>query len=787
MGFIRRGAVVRAFAMRHAVAIVASGFFTWAVVAGGIPSLRQDWFWGDNAQIFRDLIAYATSGWLPDGVGIANTYPTSYIATPIWASLGLILGGYGALVVTWYACGLALFCGFGALARAGGASRSQWRLLAVLGLFSPFCYTRIVAGHLNMLVALAGLAFIVAEALRKDRRAFVLVLSLAATIGQVQYFLLAFVIVFTLAVRDRRWTTLLAALLIPSPIAIGMGFDPRAVTGLPLNLVWEQSQSLAPLDALLLRGYFAGYAVSFNAALPTLGEFGFAAFALAGALLVFATRKPPTARAAGAVAAVAAVAVLLSMGLRGPLAAAVAYLFDHVAAFGVYRELSDFSGIALGAYVLLAGIACTRWPKLTAVLPIVIIMILTAWIARPPSTYFVDLRSLPTITPNSPPYSRYALYPAYQPLTFGGRGSGLDPDVYQRPRGVDAVNTYLPAYPSSFALAEFSEHGSRAGLEDLSVSCAIGRPYFSTDATTREQDGLRESTNIALLGAASQDCAFRPRPELTIGRIPNIDPTLPPLGSDLVFAGDARNVRGPGVPRSWAHIKRVKGFVASRAYLDAKSQWVDARYVFSARPGLGESIGGIATESRRPLPLPQNVAILAYVRGKLMSRGHLVVPDTHGAYRWTQRLSLSAPVVCHGLCILAAQSEAPPAVMPPGSRRNRRHRDKPVKFATPFSWVAIARVSPGPREFLRYNVAFDRGWIALREGKALPHVRVEAVFNGWIINARSHDSTVLIIEVVSAMQALAELAVFAFLLFFFAAELRNRSKAELKPDSWPRA
>jgi len=99
----------------------------------------------------------------------------------------------------------------------------------------------------------------------------------------------------------------------------------------------------------------------------------------------------------------------------------------------------------------------------------------SAWIAWSPWRWWVPQSSLPDLPVTADAGTRYALLPAFQPLsTLPGRwGSGLDPDAKILPSDVDAINMLVPSYPVDAALSAFEQSGDARRLAELGVSEAI--------------------------------------------------------------------------------------------------------------------------------------------------------------------------------------------------------------------------------------------------------------------------------------------------------------------------
>jgi hypothetical protein len=72
---------------------------------------------------------------------------------------------------------------------------------------------------------------------------------------------------------------------------------------------------------------------------------------------------------------------------------------------------------------------------------------------------------------------------------------------------------------------------------------------------------------------------------------------------------------------------------------------------------------------------------------------------------------------------------------------------------------------------LRLNVAFDRGWLAFAGGASLPHVRVDATVNGWLLQPRTQAISAWMIQWPAAVEAVLEAIGAAWLIALAVAAL----------------
>jgi hypothetical protein len=250
-------------------------------------------------------------------------------------------------------------------------------------------------------------------------------------------------------------------------------------------------------------------------------------------------------------------------------------------------------------------------------------------------------------------------------------------------------------------------------------------------------------------------------PELSLLERIQVSRSLPPLGSGELFFGDVAGQSGASIPPAWATFDAVVPQSAARKRLSASEGWVDVRGAFIGQPELGQAIGGVVTTSRYSmLPVDAGRSILVNVlRGRLISSdGREVTRETVG-YSWVTLPEGTKNVVCSGECVVAAEG-TPPSLRSPSV---------PVALQMPLSapvpWLAWTTLPPRNTEtVLKYLVGYDRTMLAISRSGTLPHVRVETVFNGWLVAPHEGTRRVVLIDALAAVQVFLELTGLALLL-----------------------
>jgi hypothetical protein len=712
-----------------------------------------------DTAAFVEFLASFSSGWLANGIGEAQPYPTFYLiagllyaarafASPI-VSLALVIGG-GAFVG-----GAAAYT----FARGRGVAILGASALAVIVVANPWVYAKMVAGHVFMIFAYFMLVALVAEIDRAKPRTIALVVYGALTIVQIQFFFIAVVPFAVWCMRTRRPLPLVAMLLAFAPIAAGVVGDYGSLRDTPYMLVWQEQMSVPPVAGLMLMGYLFGYAHAF-VPLTVLGIL---------MVLVAATGIPGLRSARDrTIVLIAVAAFVVATGTKGPIAPLYAWAVLALPETGVYRELYDL--IALGAIgylvVIAAALARPRVQAASFVVACTAVGLLAVWCISPPAAQTVSAGDIPHVALPQTPTARVALLPAFQPIAFGDRGSGVDPDAFLRPDDATPINDVFPTFPVDVGLAFLSRDGDDSRLRALGVDRVIARPYLHSD--------------FKQLDAFSLPFTQRRR----VGTARAADATLPIMG---VVAGAPPFVATGDDPRGWGRVDPDAGIVtlhAQNATLNFAAVWVDARLAFRTRPEWGTAYGGVATASRTPFVLPTSGrAVLAQSDADIRDqRGHVIATRTT-ELRWWPLDGTEHALTCSAPCALAALATHPVTLPPNGARPVVA----PAPWTTYAPWAMRVTVPAHTNtETLRYAERFDPHW-TLR-GEAADHVMLAGDLNGWILGPTTQERTLLVTHDVAAVQAALEAVTWLFLIVVGAAlgvgRLRNRRyPAAAAPDN----
>ncbi|MBV9271357.1 MAG: hypothetical protein JO165_09690 [Candidatus Eremiobacteraeota bacterium] len=752
------------------VALLCAALYTASVCAGGIPSLRHDWWWPIERWAFFDLFIHSTSGWLENGIGSAYAFPSAYMIGTILAAVGFVVGPYAALMI--YVFTIGSVCAFGAraLAMNYGARAIQVMAAEVFAIFNPWVYAKTVAGHTYMLLAYGALFGLVAHLMKRRPNTLAVSLLLLLTMPQLQLFLVASlaVLVRFLICRDMQYA-LATSFITGLPLIVGGLLDRNALYGIPYTLAWERMQSVNPVDALTISGDFTHYTAHF---LPW--QTGAVWLVACAALLACALSTRRVAALATLLLTLAIIA--LSTGVRGPFPSAYEALVVHVPQSGLFRELFDLVGLAAVGYVALIALQLSKIAaNLIGGLALTgAIACASGWLIFAPYRYWVDSRQIPLVSVIAPQNTRFALLPPLQPLMFGSSGSGLDRDAFRRSGDVTPLNESLATYPANAAFSRYLRTGSVSDLEALSVAAVIDRPWMRSDVDALAQQMTRRPEVLSHATKRDRDLDLHAMPELTVARAPALAALASRIGAGNIFFGDAKRASTKyttNVPRIWTSMPQSLPITVSNRYFRSSDGWTDVRFAYFVEPEFAQGLGGaITTNSDDRLEVRPGLPALVYVRGILTSAGGPISGSTV-AYKWVTIPHSVRNVQCEGTCVVAAQADfLPPVPLNPTSNPWVR-----VSFTALTPFIVSAHVRSQRGHCLRYNVRYDDGWVALARSRPLPHIRIDAAVNGWLFDQNANDLPVLVIHVPSVLQAIGEVVGVLWLILLIVHVRRDRS------------
>lgn len=705
-----------------------------SVLRLGIPTLRHDWRTPAYPGATDAWLATFFEPWLDSGIGTPQPYPTFYLVGFLLWPFHLLHAPLTILALFVGATALLIASAGKALARNLGA---PWYAALAVGAFcalNPWVYAKYVAGHIVMVLAYGFALALIAELLRDRPRTPQLILWSTLAVTQIEFCVLTAPLLLLWCIRNRRFAPFAAFAIAVLPIAGGVAARYQTILNTSYLLPWQIDQSVSALRGVLMLAYnYAGAFPMFSA--------------LLWVIVLIAIFGATTLRRSTAL-----VVVLVALGCW-VFATGTAWLFGPTYRFlvlnlpqsGIFRELYDLIAVLAAGYAIGLSAAAARSKIASILVTIACGLLVVPWVLFPVYNYFVPASELPKITLPASPTSRVALFPAFQPLSFKGRGSGVDPDAYIQTGLAQPINQADPAFPVASALVA-AERGDSRELEALGVANVIDRPYFTSD-----ESALR--MQVAALPAqgrvTSQQLPALPILSLVADPVIAAAPFDP--AQDAIFVGD---VSGIDLTR----------FTPDRSTLDPRGAWVDVRLLTLAHPDIQSPLGGAFTSGTTALAVPNRTHILAWTDGTIADdTGHVVATPANGLH-WFALAPHTQRVSCTRECALVAAANLPPGL----------HDAVGITSITPVAgteirpWLWSVRLPQTTGTTLRFAETYDRYWFAITNRRVLPHVRLAGSLNAWNVEGAG-DTTIYLIEVLSAVQFMLEvcsaIAVIAMLVF----------------------
>ena len=358
------------------------------LVSQTIPAFQQDWTWPLSRALAIQWLHAFVGLWDPRSLGQGNALPWQTYAVVVEVAIVLLFGPATGLAI-WIAAlefGAGCCCAI-MLAAFGVRSHGARLAAALLYALGPVAFTRIAAGHLAYMIAYALLPLAICLArrtLEQQTAAGAVALGLVVGISgcQVQFLAIAWLAVLLLvpavsrAAGWKRRLALAAAVSVSLQLqaALPLIFSSTAslYAAQPPLLSFEYNNSSPFAVAPIMLGYFTHYYESHALA----GAFGvlYVLLVLSVALAILAAW-----RTGFYAVALIAVGALLTAGLYGPLSGALAWAFEHVAGFAVFRDLHYFAALTAVGGALALGVGLQRAPG-ALVLPA---LILVSWTIAP--------------------------------------------------------------------------------------------------------------------------------------------------------------------------------------------------------------------------------------------------------------------------------------------------------------------------------------------------------------------------------------------------------------------
>lgn len=736
---------------RLSIVMVIATTITVSVLAGGVPALQHDWWFPAHADAMQGVVDWYADGWSPYGFGSAQPYPTFFPLVPLW----LLCSSHFIPIVGLAVC-IFVTSVIAALAATSLLVEKTWYLvwpLAGIAAANPWVYNEYHAGHVYMVSAYAIDLALCAEVFRTRPRERVLCVLAALSVLQIEFSVLLTIPLAVWLYRKRFHRPLAVLVAFLAPIVYGIAASYRTIHGTPYGLDWQRAESIHLLDGFLLRGY--SHDVVHSVLAQTVALAILAMLALYGAC--FCVR---TIFERGVCIAAVAVAVYAS-GLSTFFGPCYMWIVLHVKESGLFRELYDLIAFVAVAYVFALAAFLRKHRSAGVLVTAAATVVLLPWITQPLSRGIVATSALPQVALPHGDQLRVLLLPAFQPMSFHGAGSGIDPDAFIVPHMATPLNEWLPTYPVNAALAYAEVEHRYAWAQALGVREIISRPYLESDSAALADQG----THVGVAADASVPLHMvlphpvsllsfidQPAQLTSIGNAPNEHAT---------FFGDLQP-------------QLIDTFVPSLVTHDPVQAWTDARVDVPGHPEEASAFGGVVTASREALPIPHRLALLARADGRLLdNNGHVIVGSV-GPLAWHMLPRSATSVHCEGRCTVILAGDPPPGLPAHASALHARVTAVHVDMLMP--WFGVAILAPHSGGVLRYNTRYDWNWLAVIDGKRLVHFPLDTAINAWNVDSARVPRRIVLVQVTAFIQTMLEVLALLVLAVLFKRSSRSSSR-----------
>jgi len=509
-----------------ALGLVAAVEVAPLAAGSGVPAFVQDWLWPSDRFQVVPFLQSGLSPWSSSGIGHPSIYPTSWWPFVLAGALCYVFGVHFGAVACLFAALLAAGLTAAALARVLGCGPAGRFFAGLAFAANPAVLNEVHAGHWIYLLSYSLTPAVAVLALDAPNRRDWLFLGALVGLGgaQLQFLPMDLLVVAAFIavsarqhkIRDFALTTMVALCVTapqwaPGLLAAGHGYL-DALRPLPH---WEMAQSSALREAPRLLGYIGGYDRALLGSTLRALWWWLPVFALAGAL---AQRRSASA---WVLVALMLLGIAFVAGMHGPLAPLLGWLFAHVPATALFRELYHAAALAAFSMAALAAIALeTLWRNdraagaVASAFALVVCVALALRVASGIPAFVLDDEAKKTVVRigSSPGSARYLALPAVYPVAasnaaLGGASPFLLP-IGSHP----TLDTSVAEYPTTYALALLREGRrlpARATLRTLGASSIMRIPSWQSSFERVIEPNLRGLINPA----ADNDLRTGPRLE----------------------------------------------------------------------------------------------------------------------------------------------------------------------------------------------------------------------------------------------------------------------------------
>ncbi|HET9096097.1 MAG TPA: hypothetical protein VFN37_05520 [Candidatus Baltobacteraceae bacterium] len=763
--------------------------FRSTLFSAGIPNFGQDWRWPFIDDQLRSAIPDVLRVWDSAGLGDPRVRIVNH---PVLWLIHFLSLGFSTRTIMCAGIALSVFftgAGVLALARALRVSAPVAVCAAITAALGPPMFNKFVAGHWYYMISIAAMPWAFASAVRYDGRNLARAVAtgslIALTALQPQIWVMTLLVCIALFAAKARGTRSLLEIVVlagcgtmltmPELYGSFAAHSAAHYAGMQTIPMWEANNSAPFFSAIVGLGYAPGYAERALGVVPWAQLLlWIVPIAACGAAIV---RRSDSRIAVFAFAWI--FALLLVSGVKGPLAAALQYLFDRFLWASTFRELYHFAEPMWLLAAVLAAVCLDRLrpAAATAIAVIACAGALALWI--PPAyagtlqSWDYGARTQALFSRPVPRFaSRFLLTPAVPPL--GPRGTayrGVDPDANSIGNWfpLNSAEQYGPI-GASLLLGETDPERYAGWLRAAGVSAVLPRPYLQSNPI--DGSPLSPAEKLQAKRYFHRDHGGRfwqetPQPLVELRRaLPVVrDPFRARFTDGFILERGA--YVDPHDPDAVAPALRTQPQVSRDAW-DPAQTWVRADYWWWLDPQIAFWPDAALTWSNRELPIPaaarrNGYAHVVLFAGKLFAGGRL----EHVKYRIASWVPVSGAACLRveggaALVIEFARVRAP--YRPLDIRAVRDSAETPVPFSAD-CLCASMRLSPSDR-WVVLKQSYDDAWrLRVEPGTVLRHVVFAGYGNAWEIQARPGSRAFLFYAPAASWEFLVHISLILWLLF----------------------
>jgi len=647
------------------------------------------------------------------------------------------LGVHGGVVALLFLTIFGASAAAGAFAGRLGIGLFGRLLVGVAFIANAVVLNEVHAGHWIYLISYALLPLVAFGAL-SPRSMLGNWLVLGALVGlgagQLQFLLMDLLAVAALTIISVRTHKLRDFLLITAVACVVTA--PLWVLGLLiagpsyLNVLrplphWEIAQSAPISDALRLLGYIGGYD---HALLSPAVQFVWWWLPVFAAVGIFAGRRTPTVWALGLLAAVG---ITIVSGIRGPAGEMWAWLFAHVPAAALFRELYHGTALAAFSMAVLAALGIDAlWRERRPLGLAASFVALAACLLVAPRTSW----NIPTITLNpveasalsvidqAPGSGRYLALPAVYPIAESSAApGGVSPFVLAIGHH-PAVGTLVPTYPTAYSFALLRENRlaeAHAVLSSEAVSFVLRMPEWRSSFDRSLEPNLRG----IVLPATDRDLTTGSRFEAFGGgdRVVVEPFSRSPQSAPGTYRAEARDLRAV---EDGQQVDVVDSTVSS----DPRDAWARTG-LWPVLPAwaLAQPPGVFTLRRRAGLIVPPALIVAAAGDGPPRSDSCRILNRLGGNFAL---FACSANPVFNGRPPIIVSSASHGGRPSQAMRRTGALGEAFIEQSS--DWLIRVRVKAMPGSAIVLRERFDPGWVCSVAGAR--HVEVDGYANAWVLS-----------------------------------------------------